>query len=65
MRSDAAVSMSNEPHREVGMDSMIKSGSLGGIMVSTLTQNARGVGSISTLGPVFPTLNTSMTSCKL
>ena len=42
-----------EPHRQVGVGSMVTSGSLGSLMVSTLAQNARGVGSIPTLGPIF------------
>ena len=29
-----------EPYREVGVDSMVTSGSLGGVMVSTLARNA-------------------------
>ena len=44
---------SKEPHRQVGMDRMVTSGSLGGEMVSILAQNARDVGSIPTLGAIF------------
>ena len=33
---------------------MVTSGSIGGVMVNTLAQNARGVGSIHTLGTIFP-----------
>ena len=45
-------------HRKVGMDSMVTSGILGGVMVSTLSQIARDVGSISALGTLFPIFNT-------
>ena len=33
-----------EPHREVGVGRVVISRSLGGVMVSTLVQNARDVG---------------------
>ena len=43
-----------EPHRQVGMGRVMTSGSLGGVMLSTLAQNARDIGSMSTLGTIFP-----------
>ena len=43
-----------EPHRQVGVGRVGTSGSLGGIIVSTLSQNARDLGSIPTLGAIFP-----------
>ena len=42
-----------ELHRQVGMGIVVTSGSLHGVMVSTLTQSARDVGSIPTLGTIF------------
>ena len=45
---------SKEPHRQVGVGRMVTSGSLGGIMVSTLARNARDVRSIPTVGAIFP-----------
>ena len=42
-----------EPYREVGVGSMVTSGSLGGVMVNTLAWNARNVG---TMFPIFTTL---------
>ena len=50
-----------EPHRQVGMGSMITSGILGGIMVSTLTWNANEVGSVSALGTILPIFITPTT----
>ena len=43
-----------EPHRYVGIDKMVTSGSVGGVIVGTLVQNARDVAPISTLGTIFP-----------
>ena len=43
-----------EPHREVGVDTVVNAGLLGGVMVNTLSQNARDMG--STLGTLFPIL---------
>ena len=40
----------NEPHSQVGMGRVGTSGSLGDVMVSTLDENARDVGSIPALG---------------
>ena len=42
------------------MDRMVTSGSLRGVVVSTLTQNARDVGSIPVLGIIFPIFVTLM-----
>ena len=38
---------------------------LGGVMVSTLVWNARDVGSIPTLGTIFPLFIALMTICKI
>ena len=46
--------LGKEPHGQVGMGSMVRSGSLGGVNVATLAQNARDVGSIPALGTIFP-----------
>ena len=43
-----------EPHGQVGMDRMTISGSLGDLMVSTLTRNARDVGLIPALSAIVP-----------
>ena len=43
-----------EPHRQLGMGTLVKSDSPGGVMVGTLVWNARDVGSISALGAIFP-----------
>ena len=48
-----------ELHRQVGRSRVVKSGSLDGVMVNTLAQNVRDVGSIPTLGTIFPFVNTS------
>ena len=40
-------------HREVGVGAVVASGSLGGVMVSTLAWNARDVGSIRPLGTIL------------
>ena len=51
-----------EPHRQVGMGTVdLPPGSLDGVMVSTLAQNARGVDSIPALATIFPILNTPTT----
>ena len=50
-----------EPHRQAGIGKVVTSGSLGDVMVSTLAQNARGVGSIPALGTIFPIFITSTT----
>ena len=42
-----------EPHRQVGVSMVVTSGSLGGVMVSTLDQNAKDVCSIPALGAIF------------
>ena len=49
------------PHRHVGKNGVLLLGSLGGLMNSTLTQNARDVASIHALGGIFPILITPMT----
>ena len=50
-----------EPHWQVGMGSMMISGNLGGVMVSTLARNARHVDSIPALGTIFPIFITPTT----
>ena len=47
-------------HRQVGVDRIVTSWHLGGVMVSSLAQNARDVGSRPTLGTIFPIFITSM-----
>ena len=49
-----------EPHREVGVGRMVTSGSLCGVMVSTLARNARDVDLISALGTIFTLLITPL-----
>ena len=39
-----------EPYKQIGVDRVMTSGSLGGVMVNTLPLNARYVGSIPALG---------------
>ena len=41
-------------HREVGMGSVLTSGSLCGVVVNTLAQNASDVGLNPALGAIFP-----------
>ena len=43
-----------EPHRQLRMCEMAALGNLGGVMVSTLAQNARDVGSVPTLRAMLP-----------
>ena len=43
-----------ELNREVGICRVVISGILGGVMVNTQAQNARGVGSIPLWGQYFP-----------
>ena len=43
-----------EPDLQVGMCSMLASGSRGGVMDSTLAQNGRAVGSVPVLGVLYP-----------
>ena len=50
-----------ELHRQVGVDKGDATGSLGGVMASTLTLKARDVGSIQTLSSIFPIVITPMT----
>ena len=50
-----------EPHRQVGVGRVMTSGSLGGVMVSTLAQNSKDARSVSALGTVFPIFITPMT----
>ena len=42
-----------EPHKQVGVDSIVTSGNLGGVMVSKGAWNARDVVSIPVLGIIF------------
>ena len=41
-----------ESHGQVGVDKVVTSGSLGGVMVGRLTQNASDVGSIPALDTI-------------
>ena len=43
-----------DPHRQAGVDRVVISGSLGVVMVSALTWNARNMGSSPPLGTIFP-----------
>ena len=49
----------NELHRQVGVRRVVTSGSLHGVMVSSLGRNASDVDSIPTLGVIFPIFITS------
>ena len=49
-----------ELHRHVGVDTVITSRSLGGVMIITLARNARDVRSILALGTIFSIFITSM-----
>ena len=51
-----------EPHRNVSVVNKVISGSLGGVMVSTLILNVRDVGSIPTPGKIFPVFITTPVS---
>ena len=46
------------------MDRVVTSGNLNGVMVITLAQDARDVGSISALGAIFPIFITAATELK-
>ena len=46
--------LGNEPHRKIDEGSMVTSGSLGGVIVSTLAWNATGMCLIPPLGTIFP-----------
>ena len=48
-------------HKQVGMGIVVKSGSLCGVMVSTLARNASDVGSIPALSTIFPIFITTTT----
>ena len=50
-----------EPHRQVGVDRMMTSGSIGGEMGSTIAWNAGYVGSIASLGSICPMFITRST----
>ena len=50
-----------ELHTQVGTGRMVTSGTLGGVLVSTMTQNARDVGSIPALGTMLPIFITPTT----
>ena len=52
---------SKEVDRHVGVDAMVTSGTLGGVMVSTLIQNARYIASLHALATIFPMFITPMT----
>ena len=42
-----------ELHRHIGVGEVVAAGSLGGVMVSTLSQNAMDVASTRALGAIF------------
>ena len=50
-----------KPHRQVGVGTVVTSGSRDGIMVSILAWNARDVGSIPALSKIFPIFITPTT----
>ena len=50
-----------KPHRQMGVDRVVTSGSLACVMVSTLAWNASEVGSTSALGTMFPIFTTATT----
>ena len=50
-----------EPHRQVAVGRVVTLGSVGGVMISTMALNARDLGSIPSLGEIFPFFVTSMT----
>ena len=50
-----------ELHRQVGVGTVVTSGSLGGVMVNIPAWNARDVGSIPSLGTIFPIFITPTT----
>ena len=43
-----------EQYRQVGLDRVVTSGNIGGVVVSTLVWNARSVGVIPALGTIIP-----------
>ena len=47
-----------EPHRYVNMGKVVSSGSLGGVIGSTIAQNARYVGLIPALDAIYPNFST-------
>ena len=53
-----------ELHRQVAVGKVVTSGSLCGVMVSILAQNVRDMGSIPTLGTIFPISTTPATICR-
>ena len=59
--SDLHWPIRQEPHKQVGVGSIVTSGSLGGDMVSILAQNAWDVGSIPAFGTIFPIFITPTT----
>ena len=57
--------LGKEQHKQVCVDRVATSRSLGGLMASTPAWNARDVGSIPALGAIFPILITRTTvACK-
>ena len=59
-----------EPHRQVCEDRLVTSGSLAGVMVITLAQTARDMGSIPAIGAIFAlfissTLFSALNSAKI
>ena len=49
-----------EPHTQVGVGCVVTSGSLGGVIASTVLENTRDVGSIPNLGRIFPICMTAL-----
>ena len=48
--------LGKDPHIQIGISRVVTSGSQGSVMVSTLTQNARDVGSITAPDKIFHTI---------
>ena len=58
---DECSILHKEPHRQTGMDRVMTSGSLGGVMVSKQIQNAKDVCSMTSLDTMFPIFITPST----
>ena len=54
-----------DPHRKVCVGRVVISGTIGGVMISILAQNARDVGSIPLLDAIFPNFITPTTPTQL
>ena len=60
MQRFALTFQTRGPDRQVGMDRLRYSGSLGGVLVGTPAQNARGLSSNSALGTILLISDTPM-----